>query len=106
MPSSISLLQAICGLLLLLDLVSGLKFDIEAHHQGDAKGKRCIRNIVAKDTLVVVTTVVSGTKGDGQRLDMHVRLPLSLRDPVYGTRLCDGELYLTVVRLDQRCHGK
>lgn len=59
----------------LLPLVSALKFDIQAHpgHESASK-ERCIRNFVAKDQLVVVTATISGSKGDGQTLNMHVRL--------------------------------
>ncbi|KAF2773767.1 hypothetical protein EJ03DRAFT_263913 [Teratosphaeria nubilosa] len=57
----------------LLPLVSALKFDIQAHagHES-ASQERCIRNFVAKDQLVVVTATVSGNKGDGQTLNMHI----------------------------------
>lgn len=56
-----------------LPLISALKFDIQAHpgHES-AKMERCIRNFVAKDQLVVVTATVSGNRGDGQTLNMHV----------------------------------
>ena len=56
-----------------LPLVSALKFDIQAHpgHESASK-ERCIRNFVARDQLVVVTAGVSGTRGDGQTLNMHV----------------------------------
>ncbi|KAK9472882.1 emp24/gp25L/p24 family/GOLD-domain-containing protein [Dipodascopsis tothii] len=33
---------------------------------------RCIRNFVQKDSLVVVNVKTSGTKGDGQVLNMHI----------------------------------
>lgn len=58
----------------LLPLVSALKFEIQAHlgHESASK-ERCIRNFVAKDQLVVVTATISGSKGDGQTLNMHVR---------------------------------
>lgn len=49
-----------------------LKFDLQAHTGHSAKYERCIRNFVAKDTLVVVTATVSGQKGDGQMVNMHV----------------------------------
>ncbi|KAF8456452.1 emp24/gp25L/p24 family/GOLD-domain-containing protein [Kalaharituber pfeilii] len=62
-------------LLLLLSIFSvlctALKFDIQAQPSGARP--RCIRNFVAKDTLVVVTATVSGTKGDGQRVNIHIR---------------------------------
>ena len=59
-----------------LPLISALKFDIQAHpgHESASK-ERCIRNFVAKDQLVVVTATVSGSRGDGQILNMHVSLP-------------------------------
>ena len=38
----------------------------------DYKYERCIRNFVAKDTLVLVTAIVDGFKGDGQVVNMHV----------------------------------
>ena len=46
-----------------------LKFDLAAH-----TGERCIRNFVSKDTLVLVTAIVDGHKGDGQQVNMHVCL--------------------------------
>lgn len=76
MATSHALLQRLCSWALFLTLVSALKFDIEAFHQGDARATRCIRNFVAKDTLVVVTATVDGTKGDGQVLNMHVSFTL------------------------------
>ncbi|KXS94538.1 hypothetical protein AC578_7495, partial [Pseudocercospora eumusae] len=58
----------------LLPLISALKFDIQAHpgHESALK-ERCIRNFVARDQLVVVTATVSGSKGDGQILNMHIK---------------------------------
>jgi len=62
-------------LLLLLSLFTflstALKFEIQAQPSGVRP--RCIRNFVARDTLVVVTATVSGTKGDGQRVNIHIR---------------------------------
>ncbi|KAF8458167.1 emp24/gp25L/p24 family/GOLD-domain-containing protein [Terfezia claveryi] len=49
-------------------LSAALKFEIQAQPSGVRP--RCIRNFVAKDTLVVVTATVSGTKGDGQRVNI------------------------------------
>ncbi|KAF2193502.1 hypothetical protein K469DRAFT_712268 [Zopfia rhizophila CBS 207.26] len=61
-------------LLVILPCVSALKFDIHAVQQHDAaKYERCIRNFVAKDQLVVVTAIISGYRGDGQTLNMHIR---------------------------------
>ena len=52
---------------------SALKFEIQAYPSGHhTKGERCIQNFVAKDTLVVVTATVSGSRGDGQSVNMHV----------------------------------
>jgi len=67
-----SFLRTACSLLLFLACSEALKFDIEAAGKGDAKGTRCIRNFVAKDTLVVVTATVDGYKGDGMVVNMHV----------------------------------
>ena len=50
-----------------------LKFDLAAHMGHEHKYERCIRNFVAKDTLVLVTAIVDGTKGDGQVVNMNVR---------------------------------
>ncbi|KAF3927345.1 hypothetical protein ABW21_db0203152 [Orbilia brochopaga] len=52
-------------------LASALKFDLQAQASGHPH--RCIRNFAAKDTLVVVTTVISGDKGDGQKVNIHIR---------------------------------
>jgi hypothetical protein len=61
--------------LVLLPLASALKFDMAAHHGHESASKeRCIRNFVAKDQLVVVTANVDGFRGDGQQLNMHVRI--------------------------------
>ncbi|KAI9887540.1 MAG: vesicle coat component [Watsoniomyces obsoletus] len=61
-------------LLLSSPLISALKFDVHAHYVGQAKkSERCIRNFVAKDTLVVVTAKVGGTKDDGQMVNMHIK---------------------------------
>ena len=61
--------------LILLPFTSALKFDVAAH----TGRERCIRNFVAKDTLVLVTAIVDGQKGDGQQVNMHVSLSLSSR---------------------------
>ena len=56
----------------LLPFTSALKFDlVPVAHSG--KDQRCIRNFVARDQLVIVTAIVSGKKGDGQVVNMHVR---------------------------------
>ena len=57
-------------------LTLGLKFDLVAQPGHSAKNERCIRNFVNRDTLVVVTATVSGSRGDGQMVNMHVcRVP-------------------------------
>ena len=73
-----SVLHSLCGLLFFLACADALKFDVEAHSQGDKKGERCIRNFVAKDTLVVVTATVDGYKGDGMVVNMHVSFLIQL----------------------------
>jgi hypothetical protein len=57
--------------LLVVQIASALKFDLPAQ-SGHGKNERCVRNFVAKDQLVVVTAIVSGNKGDGQVVNMHV----------------------------------
>jgi hypothetical protein len=75
MAAQMSLLQRFCALLLLFTTAAqALKFDLAAHSGGEStKKERCIRNFVAKDTLVVVTAVVGGYKGDGMAVNIHVR---------------------------------
>lgn len=53
----------------LIQISAALKFDLPAV---SGKNERCIRNFVFKDQLVVVTAIVSGQKGDGQKVNMHV----------------------------------
>lgn len=63
-----------CLLLAILPLVAALKFDLHAVQPHDAaKYERCIRNFVANEQLVVVTANLDGYRGDGQRVDMHIR---------------------------------
>ena len=66
-------------LLATIPLASALKFDIQAHpgHES-ARYERCIRNFVAKEQLVVVTAIISGFRGDGQTLNMHVSSPFQI----------------------------
>lgn len=104
-----SLLQYICGLVLLVACAQALKFDLQAVSQShDAKKERCVRNFVAKDTLVVVTATVSGQKGDGMRVNMHVSAVLETtrrRGQQQGvTRLAD--VFPLRVSTDQRCGRK
>ena len=91
-----SILYSLCSLLLFLACADALKFDVEAHSQGDKKGERCIRNFVAKDTLVVVTAIVDGHKGDGMVVNMHVSLM---------TQLWKGNVLMVVI-VDQGCGRK
>ncbi|RYO97722.1 hypothetical protein DL765_011099 [Monosporascus sp. GIB2] len=63
-----ALLQYICGILLLVTSINALKFELASDGR-----QRCIRNFVARDTLVVVTAIVSGHKGDGQTVNMLIR---------------------------------
>ena len=65
-------LLALC-LCLLLPLSAALKFDIAAHTGHQARYERCIRNFVQRETLVVVTAIIDGTRGDGQVVSMWVR---------------------------------
>lgn len=65
-------MRAILGFLFVfVQLASALKFDLVAT-SGGGKNERCIRNFVSKDQLVVVTAIVGGTKGDGQKVNVHV----------------------------------
>jgi len=74
MAFSTSLLRVLCGLALLLACAEALKFDLLAYPHHDKKNVRCIRNFVSKDTLVMVTATVSGQKGDGMQVNIHVSL--------------------------------
>lgn len=71
LPSPLAFLVATAG------FASALKFELEAKSKGSSP--RCIRNYVGAETLVVVSATVSGHKGDGQRVDIHVCWPLPLR---------------------------
>ena len=68
----ISLYLSVIIFSIVLPLSSGLKFDIQAQPGHNAHAQRCIRNFVPKDTLVLVTAIVGGEKGDGQMVNMHV----------------------------------
>jgi len=67
--------------LTLLPLALSLKFDLQAHAGNSAKHQRCIRNFVSEKTLVVVTATVSGSKGDGQSVNMLIK---DTQDNEYG----------------------
>ena len=69
-----SLLSTVLLSLIVLPLSLALKFDLAAHTGHNSKYERCIRNFVGKDTLVLVTAIVDGQKGDGQMVNMHVSL--------------------------------
>ena len=103
---AMTLLHSFLRALLFLTILPSsfaLKFDLQAHTGHSNKYERCIRNFVAKDTLVLVTAIVDGQKGDGQMVNMHVRvLKHSLH--TYGFR---GEAILTLpCTADQRCGGE
>ncbi|KAI0152946.1 emp24/gp25L/p24 family/GOLD-domain-containing protein [Xylariaceae sp. FL1272] len=69
-----ALLHYFCGLVLLIASVNALKFDLSAVEKNYAgKKERCIRNFVAKDTLVVVTAIVDGKQGDGMVVNMRIK---------------------------------
>ncbi len=72
--SLLRLLQYLGGLVLLGTLSQALKLDLQAV-QGGFGRERCIRNFVGRDTLVVVTAIVSGSKGDGMVVNMNVSEP-------------------------------
>ncbi len=90
--------------LLILPLASSLKFDLQAHTGHSSKYERCIRNFVGKDTLVLVTAIVSGNKGDGQMVNMHVCYAGRLHKLVHGNEVMAANCcYLPS---DQRCCGQ
>lgn len=68
-----SMLYVLFLFLTALPVAWALKFDLTAHMGHEHKYERCIRNFVGKDTLVLVTAIVDGSKGDGQVVNMHVR---------------------------------
>jgi p24 family protein delta-1 len=70
--AQISLWRSLFFFISLLPLSWALKFDIAAHTGHANKYERCIRNYANRETLVVVTAIVDGSKGDGQVLNMHV----------------------------------
>jgi hypothetical protein len=72
MAFTTSILRSLAGLLLLIAVTDALKFDLQAHSHPDKTSERCIRNFVSRDTLVVVTATLSGYKGDGMIVNMHV----------------------------------
>jgi len=69
LPSMPSVLTT---LTLLLSAASALKFELKPHRSHDAKRERCVRNFVARDTLVVVTATISGARGDGMAVNMRI----------------------------------
>ncbi|KPI44365.1 Endoplasmic reticulum vesicle protein 25 [Cyphellophora attinorum] len=60
-------------LTLLSTFATALKFDLLAHPGHSTKNERCVRNFVNRDTLVVVTATVGGSKGDGMVVNMHIK---------------------------------
>lgn len=71
-------LAYLCGLLLLLATANALKFDLQAYPHHNKQSERCIRNFVSKDTLVVVTATLSGSRGDGMLVNMNVGCEVTL----------------------------
>ena len=63
--------QLITFLLASVSFCHALKFQLVAQDQRHVI-PRCIRNFVGADTLVVVTAIVSGSKGDGQKVNIDV----------------------------------
>lgn len=94
-----TLLSTALLFLIVLPFSLALKFDLTAHTGHNSKYERCIRNFVGKDTLVLVTAIVDGQKGDGQMVNMHVSL---LKYP----RSCKPGSLTGMVRLDQGCSGE
>jgi hypothetical protein len=96
------LLQHVCGLLLLLLAVGShaLKFEIQAGNGHDKASRRCIRNFVSKDMLVVVTAITDGYRGDGMQLNMHVSGRVE-GTPEHGLTLPDPRLDRQRVRQAQ-----
>ncbi|KAK0517571.1 hypothetical protein JMJ35_000726 [Cladonia borealis] len=68
-----ALLSSALLFLIVLPFSLALKFDLAAHTGHNSKYERCIRNFVGKDTLVLVTAIVDGQKGDGQMVNMHIK---------------------------------
>jgi hypothetical protein len=69
--SSMHVLRRVLILLFSFHLAVALKFDLIAQPP-HSKNERCIRNFVNRDTLVVVTAILDGSRGDGQVVNMHV----------------------------------
>ncbi|OLL23993.1 Endoplasmic reticulum vesicle protein 25 [Neolecta irregularis DAH-3] len=68
------LLQVFAGLLLLTSPSIALKFSISSFPESSASSyQKCISNFVSADTLVVVTAIVTGSKGDGQRVNIEIK---------------------------------
>ncbi|KAI0134167.1 emp24/gp25L/p24 family/GOLD-domain-containing protein [Xylariales sp. AK1849] len=65
-----ALMQHLCSVLFLVSSISALKFDLQASRSST---ERCIRNFVAKDTLVVVTSTIGGSKGDGMIVNIKIK---------------------------------
>ncbi|KAL8305064.1 hypothetical protein RB597_003999 [Gaeumannomyces tritici] len=87
------LLRYICSIVLFVACANALKFELQAQsgHGYYDKQQRCIRNFVAKDTLVVVTAIVNGHKGDGMIVNMNASAPpLCVLSCHNNSRLCAG----------------
>lgn len=89
-----SLKSLLSGFLLLAGCAQALKFDLEATSSHHSNQRRCIRNFVNKDTLVVVTATLDGYKGDGMNVNMHVgALPRGCKLKGLGDGLWGGQLH-------------
>lgn len=80
-----SIVELILILLVVVPFSQALKFDLVAHSGHSTKNERCVRNFVNKDTLVVVTATISGSRGDGQIVNMHVSGFNAPRPKIPGT---------------------
>jgi p24 family protein delta-1 len=65
------------SLLVLAAVSQALRFELPAQAAQYVQ-PRCIRNFVNRDVLVVVTATISGTRGDGQRVNVDVPPKTSL----------------------------
>ncbi len=72
MAFSTFIMRAVCAFAFLLACAEALKFELLAYPAHDSKNTRCIRNFVSKDTLVMVTSTIDGSKGDGMQVNIHV----------------------------------
>jgi hypothetical protein len=89
-------LAFVTHLFLPIALTQALKFELYAQPQAELT-PRCIRNFVGADTLVVVTAIVSGNKGDGQRVNIDV-CPMGYSESILTDRFVILRAMITVVQ--------